>query len=1097
MAIAVVTRTSPQVRTSAKDDATGVNARVVLNPGCVDGELLIGIQSQTGGTAAGMTAPSTDGFAWTQRGLDGGSLAVGFMKVWYRVASNEPTTSWSFGGDGDGNVVVLVITNWDTRGDTLLWDGEPSFNTGVATATHVTPSVTMTRTTNRLIRAAASETGGTGHNTIATYTEHQDSSVAAGNSLSVQSSETAGAGTTGTVNMAMTSSTADYVAVSFSLSSPPNEASELYRPSVTLPHWSTAGNTLVALVGANSEGQSAAVDCMISSVVDSAHNIWIPIITDFAASSGDANTSVRIGGWYCPGAEAITWLTVTMTQTVDALGLQVIEASGVTNVSVLDSTPDSDGVASYSGGVVPPITTTQAGSLVVAAAVIGDSDSTLVHSADTWTTLTDVTTASGVADEDNVLLRGAYKVAGAPAAQSTTWTLTGATGVAWVIFALKSGSLTTSNPNANWPQVTHEIAFGNDPNDPSDTLTWTNVTSRVLAMSARRGRSYELARTQAGEADVQMRNNDGALDPGNTGSAYYPNVRVLTPYRCRAVWNGLTWPVFTGYVERWPQTWDNQFGNSPLVAVDGLATLSATRLSGTLGSEILEDGPFAYWPLDDGRLAQQAANKATLSSTALSIAESVNQGGSGTFSANLDLQGEESTCWQQTRNVAVTSDAPSAIYGKCLTATMTLPQLASGVLLECWAKIPSSTPTQTYCVLALKATGFAETQERVAVLTVDSGSGLPQLDVAVSAGTSFTSFSGSASGYNDDAWHHYVVHLTTTTAKLWVDGTARIDGVLPSVSASTIDRIYVGGLVDSLSNQNIAVASFAHAAIFTLATADSRRVSARANSGLFGFPERSGARISRLLSYAGWTAGRAIDEGYAFLGAANTIAKQTLLQAVQDVANWENGLAFVDAAGNFRFVDRGNRFYRSTVETFGDSNTAGAETPYETDVEIEYDPKYVFNDVTITRASGKSTGSASSHKKDAASILAYFTRTLDKTSGVSSVSQCEAEATWVLENYAEPRMRLANITIVPSTNPTLWPIALSIEIGDRVQVKRRPFGGGATIILDCYVEEVSHKISPDRWSTTYSLSPALLTTYDAETGWILNASALDVDTIVG
>src|SRR5690606_28235242 len=156
-----------------------------------------------------MTAPSTTGLAWEQRGTTGGSASVGRMKVWYRIASNEPA-QWVFGGDGNGNVVVLIISNWDIRGGDFLWDVEPTFNTGTALS-QISPSITMDRSTNRLIRAWATETVGGGHTTAGSYTEHEDISSGT-NSLSVQSQQTGGPGTTGTV-AASAGSSDDYVAV--------------------------------------------------------------------------------------------------------------------------------------------------------------------------------------------------------------------------------------------------------------------------------------------------------------------------------------------------------------------------------------------------------------------------------------------------------------------------------------------------------------------------------------------------------------------------------------------------------------------------------------------------------------------------------------------------------------------------------------------------------------------------------------------------------------------------------------------------------------------------------------------------------------------
>lgn len=1092
-------RLNPTARLTAATGATGSSNRVVTNAGALDGELLIAIQSQTAGTTAAMTAPSTVGFEWTQRGSTGGSASVGWMKVWYRTASNE-TSTWTFGGDGNGVVTVLVITNWDSRGETYAWDFEPTFATGTATATQNAPSLTLARTNDLAICGFAAETsGGTHSGYPGSFVEVKDT-AATTNSQSVATGQTGAAGVTGAIGSTY-STTSDFVTVSLAISSPPNYSTSSGSPSVTKPHWSTAADTLVAIVAANSAGADGASDCMISAVTDNAHNVWTEAVTDFVVgydgTSPQETTAVRLSIWYCAGAAAVREITATATQTCDTMAMTILESSGVTNVSPMDSGFPTHGNDSDDLAVVVSGTNSTAATLIVAAAATGNSTGTFnVTTAGSFTELDQVDTAESLTTDDTVL-RSSYRITTVGAVQSTTWTLSTAGNEVHAMIALKSGSVVTTNPNANWPAMVHEIAFGYDPNDPTDVATWTTVTTRVESLNTRRGRSYELARTEAGEADVQLRNNDGALDPGNTGSAYYPNVKVFTPYRCRATWNGLVYPLFTGYVERWPQQWDNQFGQSPLVAVDGLATLSATRLIGTLGAEILADAPYGYWPLDDGRLALTAANKSTSHTEILSAVESANLGGTGFFGSNLDLVGEESTCWEQQIYDTVSPSIDSQ-YGVCLSGTLsTGVTLANGVLFEIWARVQATSAARTYALMALKSSAFAsDAQHRVCVLRIDTVSGLVTVDVTNSGGT-IESFPTAATAKNDGVWHHYVVHLVDDpSVECFVDGVQVLNDTPASTVANTIDRVLVGGMADEWSDQWFTAGLLAHAALFEVSTADERRVAVQANAGVTGFPEKSGARIARLLNYANWNAGRSVDEGLSLLGGASTIARQTLLQAVQDVGNWENGLVFVDGSGTFRFVDRQHRFDRVKLYTFGDDETAG-EIPYETDVEIEFDPKYVFNDVSITRAAGKdSSGSGTAHKRDNASINSYFTRNQDKTSGVASISQCLDEATWTLENYAQPRMRLGNISITPSANPDLWPVALSVEIGDRITIKRRPFGG-ATITLDCYVEQVAHRIVPNSWVTTYSLSPALLTTYEGASGWILNASELDTDTYLG
>lgn len=871
----------------------------------------------------------------------------------------------------------------------------------------------------------------------------------------------------------------------------------LNAPSVAVDTASVDGNTLVAIVAANTFGASGEIDCRISAVTDDAHNVWQPGATGYSdGASGEEETAVRLAIWFCAGAKAATKVTATATQTCDSMTIDLVKISGVTNIVPLDA---AEGNATIGTDATADITTLNNEDIVIAAAAGGDTSKTLTHDADTWTPLTDVDTFGESDPQDGLLMRSAYLIQTTAGLQSTNWSSSLTAGLAWAAIALKDGTVDTTNPNPNWPQVTHELAFGFDPNDPEAVPTWTEVTNRVLSFSARRGRDYELTRVEAGEADVRMRNDDGALNPENTTSPFFPNVRLMTPYRIRAKWNGQEHSIFAGYVERWPQIWDEQYGTSLMEAVDGLATLSATRLIGTIGAEIIADDPTAYWPLDDGKLARQAANKAPDNIELLTATDSALGGGSGFFGADLDVAGEESTCWEQTIHSTFTPGATSE-FGTCLAGSPTLPLLSAGVLIECWAKIPATdnVTARKYVIMALKAATLTGggSNGRVVELSINSDSGTVTIEVAEADGTTDANTHGATGNFADDKWHHYVVHVTDDHVSLWVDGTQHVDEAMVSVTSEPLTHMFVGGIQDASESRGFCAGRFAHVAVFQLAESDPRRVAVRANSGLTGFPERTGSRMARLLNYAGWTAERSIDEGLSLLGSAASIARQTLLQAVQDVSNWENGLAFVDSGGRFRFVDRNGRFFAQTKWTFGDAND-GSEIPYETDVEIQYDPKYVYNDVTITKNAGRTSGGAgSAHKRDQNSIKAYFTRNLDKTTGVAAISECLAEAEWVLENYAEPRLRLSRITIVPSANPDLWPVALSVEIGDRVTVRRRPFGG-EDIELDCYIEQVSHRVMPNKWEVVYSLSPVLLTTYASVNSWVLGASTLNQDTFLG
>src|SRR5690606_36371018 len=188
---------------------------------------------------------------------------------------------------------------------------------------------------------------------------------------------------------------------------------------------------------------------------------------------------------------------------------------------------------------------------------------------------------------------------------------------------------------------------------------------------------------------------DSEADPPHT------NVRLMTPYRIRAKWNGQEHAVFTGYVERWPQLWDDELGSSPMEAVDGLATLSATRLEGALSAEIIADNPLAYWPLDDGKLSRKASNKAP-GGEGNELDAADNNGGTGFFGADFDAAGEEGTCWEQTIHSTLTVSASSE-HGACLTGALNVQSPNDGILMECWAKVPATSSNRNYVLMALTA----------------------------------------------------------------------------------------------------------------------------------------------------------------------------------------------------------------------------------------------------------------------------------------------------------------------------------------------------------------------------------------------------------
>jgi hypothetical protein len=112
---------------------------------------------------------------------------------------------------------------------------------------------------------------------------------------------------------------------------------------------------------------------------------------------------------------------------------------------------------------------------------------------------------------------------------------------------------------------------------------WVNVTPDVRAVQTKFGRQYELNRMEAGTASVTLNDFQRRYDPANGNSPYYPNVIPMRKIRIRVLHNGTYYPIYRGFVERWPPRWQGpNIAEVTVTCVDGFETLALAGASGTL-----------------------------------------------------------------------------------------------------------------------------------------------------------------------------------------------------------------------------------------------------------------------------------------------------------------------------------------------------------------------------------------------------------------------------------------------------------------------------------------------------------------------------------
>lgn len=89
----------------------------------------------------------------------------------------------------------------------------------------------------------------------------------------------------------------------------------------------------------------------------------------------------------------------------------------------------------------------------------------------------------------------------------------------------------------SWPSVRFQVAF-NTGGTSSAQPAFVDLSSRLRGSWSAEpsGRQYELDQVQSGQLSCTLQNLDGALDPTNSGSPYYPNVLPLRQCRLQAVW---------------------------------------------------------------------------------------------------------------------------------------------------------------------------------------------------------------------------------------------------------------------------------------------------------------------------------------------------------------------------------------------------------------------------------------------------------------------------------------------------------------------------------------------------------------------------------
>lgn len=527
--------------------------------------------------------------------------------------------------------------------------------------------------------------------------------------------------------------------------------------------------------------------------------------------------------------------------------------------------------------------------------------------------------------------------------------------------------------------------------------------------------------------------------------------------------------MFDGIITSLSPVFDEHGSRVVVSASDITAALGDTNLMRSMVEEqILSDGATTYYPLGEPEGSTTAGDVAGYNTPPVIAATQRGSGGTLAFGAGTGpgtdgLSAPLFTPASTTQGLYLSGNAasPTSLWGSqsivgdvTVEAFVNTSTAADQMLVKIGDDGGSYLSLETTAASKLKCVAY-EGGTAITLGTVTSASnvtgGTKHVAVTVEVvGTSATMtlyLDGSSAG--TAAW-------TQSTGLLYFYRNIRVGG-------SSVDPLFTG--------------TISHVALTPSALTSSDILDHR-NAGITGFSgDLSGTRASRILGFRLPTGLISTEAGTSTIGAQDT-ANQTILDAVQDVAESERGIVFASGSGVVTFHGRAHRYNATTALSVDAETDLGSS-----DFALGLSDQFLVNDATVTRRAG-----ATARAVNTSSVTAYGTYTQSLSVVVDSDTQAANIATNLANRNAFPTPRVSDLTfdLLTTTTAGLDALLLAAEIGDRCNVTGLP-STAPTTTLQLFIEGVSGSISDDEFRLTFTTSPA-----DTTSVWILGDSTYGV-----
>lgn len=619
------------------------------------------------------------------------------------------------------------------------------------------------------------------------------------------------------------------------------------------------------------------------------------------------------------------------------------------------------------------------------------------------------------------------------------------------------------------PTLTFELGLTAGFRDLLSTVTWTNITPYVISWSTSRGREPKKppSHFDPGQVTLTLNNRLRGFDPTNAVGPYYPNLQpARVRLRITATYLGTPYPVFCGYVKRWPPEWSGPAtSTTKITAVDALgAPLNLAQIYGSLWETVVRhDKPKVWLRLDDG-------------SGTLAVDSTANR---------FDGQYQGGPTLGQAGLVATDQSGKSVCFVTGSRASLPYKNLITGYPLtfECWFQLGPVSGAAHMFLSAYDGPSAGNRQFfQIFVSSVSAGKIVAVVTNPYPTGTQVT----STITVDDNTRHHLVVVMTSSTNfKIYIDGTDRTSVDASNAHAFPTDLItgYAVGNnpASSFGDFRFGVAStdlLDEVAIYDTALSTGR-ISKHyaAGVGYGGLLAASGAHVIRLLGEADWPGDYDVDSGESLLQTLTTAG--SVVANLQKIEDSEQGALFVDESGVVVFQGR-HALLSAPYNTSQVTLQQGVGTlAYEAPVTWGNDDAELYN-----VASGSRVGGPTYTVADDTSVDTYGERPLSAASGLWNASDAEVVdlLTYRVQKYATPMSSVRQVRLHPAADPALYPYVLGLGLRSRITVKVAPPGGGAVFSQESHIERITHEVDDKGdWWTTWDISAADSTTY-----WVLD-----------